>query len=240
MNPSFARLTTVELRKMVDTRAGFWLQLIVVALTLAAVVLVCIFAETDELVFRDLFALAITPASILLPVVGILLVSSEWSQRTALITFTLVPKRMRVMRAKVAAGLVMSLIVAALAFLVAVVANLTVGDEWTLGLAVFGQIVILITISILTGIAFGAAFLSSAPAIVLSFALPIAWSALGFIPWLNDAADWLDTARTTEPFTEHAATAQEWAQFGTSMALWLVLPLAIGLVRVARSEIRAA
>ena len=107
MNPSFPRLTGVELRKMVDTRAGFWLQLIVVVLTLAAVVLVCIFAPTDELVFRDLFALAITPASVLLPIVGILLVSSEWSQRTALITFTLVPKRMRVMGAKVAAGLVL-------------------------------------------------------------------------------------------------------------------------------------
>jgi ABC-2 type transport system ATP-binding protein len=29
MNPSFPRLAGVELRKMVDTRAGFWLQLIV-------------------------------------------------------------------------------------------------------------------------------------------------------------------------------------------------------------------
>ena len=39
-----------------------------------------IFAPTDEIVFRDFFALAITPASILVPIVGILLVSSEWSQ----------------------------------------------------------------------------------------------------------------------------------------------------------------
>jgi ABC-2 type transport system permease protein len=240
MNPTFARLTTVELRKMVNTRAGFWLQLIVALLTLAAVVLVCIFAETDELVFRDLFALAITPASILLPVVGILLVSSEWSQRTALITFTLVPRRLRVMRAKIAAGVALSLIVAAIAFAVAVVANVAVGDEWTLGAAVFGQICLLVVVSILTGIAFGAAFLSSAPAIVLSFALPLAWTALGFIPFLNDAAEWLDTARTTEPLTEHAATAHEWAQFAASMGLWLILPLAIGLWRVARSEIRSS
>ena len=40
--------------------------------------------------------------------------------------------------------------------------------------------------------------------------------------------------------TEHALSGQEWAQFGTSMALWLVLPLAIGLWRIARGEIRAA
>ena len=56
-----------------------------------------------------------------------------------------------------------------------------------MGFAVFGQIIFLLLVSILGGIAFGAAFLSSAPAIVLSFALPLAWSALGFIPWLDDA-----------------------------------------------------
>ena len=48
MNPSFPRLTGVELRKMVDTRAGFWLQLIVAVVTLAAIVIICIFADTDE------------------------------------------------------------------------------------------------------------------------------------------------------------------------------------------------
>ena len=121
-----------------------------------------------------MFALAIRPASILLPIVGILLVSSEWSQRTALITFTLVPKRMRVMSAKIAAGLVLGVIVLAIALVVAVVAILAVGGEWTLGPAVFGQIACSCLTAMLTGIAFGAAFLSSAPAIVLSFVLPLA------------------------------------------------------------------
>ena len=51
MNPavSFPRLTFVELRKMVDTRAGFWLQLTTAVFTLAIVILFCIFGETDEL-----------------------------------------------------------------------------------------------------------------------------------------------------------------------------------------------
>ncbi len=107
MTVSFPRLTLVELRKMVDTRAGFWLQLLVAVLTLAAVVVVCIVADADEATFQDLFTVAMTPGAVLLPIIGILLVSSEWSQRTALITFTLVPRRMRVMGAKVAAGLVL-------------------------------------------------------------------------------------------------------------------------------------
>ena len=94
-----------------------------------------------------------------------------------------------------------------IAFVVAAVAILAVGGEWTLGLGVFGQIALLCLISILTGVAFGAAFLSSAPAIVLYFALPLAWGALGTIPFLNDAAQWLDTSRTTEPMTERLLSA---------------------------------
>jgi ABC-2 type transport system permease protein len=240
MTVSFPRLTLVELRKMVDTRAGFWLQLATALLTLVILTLFCIFAETEDLILRDAFALAALPGMILLPIIGILLVSSEWSQRTALITFTLVPKRMRVMSAKIAASLVLGAIVLVIAFVVAVVAIFAVGGEWTLGIGVFGQIALLCVTAILTGVAFGAAFMSSAPAIVLYFALPIAWSALGSIPFLNDAAQWLDTTRTTDPMTERLLSGEEWLQFASSQALWLALPLAIGLWRIAKGEIRAS
>ena len=240
MNPTFPRLTLVELRKMVDTRAGLWLQAIVGALTLIVVTLFCIFGKTEELIFRDMFALAVFPASLLLPIVGILLVTSEWTQRTALITFTLVPRRMRVMSAKLAAGVVLGLVAVVVALAVAVVGILAVSGQWTMGIAVFAQIVLLAVTSLLSGVAWGAAFLSSAPAIVLYFVLPAAWAALGSIPFLNHAADWLDTTRTTAPMTERTISAHEWLQFGTSYLVWLVLPLAIGLYRIARGEIRAA
>jgi ABC-type transport system involved in multi-copper enzyme maturation permease subunit len=240
MNPSFGRLTLVELRKMVDTRAGFWLQVAVAVITLAAVVVVCIVADTDEVSFQDLFTIAMTPGAVLLPIVGILLVSSEWSQRTALITFTLVPRRMRVMSAKVAAGLALGVILLVLSLLIAAVATVAIGGEWTLGADIFGQIALLVLTSMVTGIAFGALFLSSAPAIVLSFVLPLGWAALASIRFLNDAGEWLDTTRTTEPLTERALDSTEWAQLGTSLLLWLVLPLVIGLFRISRGEIRAA
>jgi ABC-2 type transport system permease protein len=238
--PSFARLTLVELRKMVDTRAGVWLQLVAAVLTLAVVTLICVFGEPEDLILRDMFALAITPASILLPVVGILLVTSEWTQRTALISFALVPRRMRLMAAKSAASLVLGAVVLVLALIVAAVAVLIVGNSLSIEAGVFLQIALLCVTAVFTGIAFGALFLNSAPAIVLYFAAPIAWAALGSISFLNDAADWLDTARTTAPMTERALSAQEWAQLGTSMLLWVGVPLAIGLWRIARGEIRAS
>jgi ABC-2 type transport system permease protein len=74
---------------------------------------------------------------------------------------------------------------------------------------------------------------------VLYFALPLAWGALGTFPFLNDAAQWLDTSRTTEHMTERLMSGEEWLQFASSQALWLALPLAIGLWRIAKGEIRA-
>ena len=58
------------------------------------------FASESELTY-DSFAGAIgVPMTILLPVVAILSVTGEWSQRAGLTTFTLVPHRGRVIRAK--------------------------------------------------------------------------------------------------------------------------------------------
>ena len=63
------------------------------------------------------------PASVLLPIVGILLVSSEWSQRTGMVTFALVPRRGRVIAAKLLASVVLSLVALALCIVVAVVGH---------------------------------------------------------------------------------------------------------------------
>jgi hypothetical protein len=61
-----------------------------------------------SIIFRP--DLAVQPATVLLPIVGILPVSSEWSQRTALITFTLVPRPMQVLVAKLVAGPALALV----------------------------------------------------------------------------------------------------------------------------------
>ena len=114
-----------------------------------------------------------------------------------------------------------------------------IGGEWSLGAAMLGQIVVLVLTSMIIGIAFGALFLSSAPAIVLSFVLPLAWAALGSLSFLTDAAEWLDTTRTTSPIFERTLDGTEWAQLGTSLALWMLLPLLIGAWRIVKGEIRA-
>ncbi|HEY2053337.1 MAG TPA: hypothetical protein VGH14_05310 [Solirubrobacterales bacterium] len=239
--PGLARLTKVELRKMVDTRSGFWLLLAVVGLTVLAVVITAIWGHEEDKTLIHILSNALQPAGILLPVVGILLVSSEWSQRTALVSFALVPERTRLLIAKVFAGVLLALVATVIALVLAVlgtaVASTDVQHVWSLPLGLLGQDFFYVVTAMLIGIAFGAALQSSAPGIVLYFALPIAFAALGSIHALHGIVEWISTAEALESATTEVMTGHQWAQGLVALALWMGIPLTIGLWRLTRRDV---
>jgi ABC-2 type transport system permease protein len=49
----------------------------------------------------------------------------------------------------------------------------------------------------------------------------------------------VDYARALGQVTEHVMSATQWAQAGTALALWMLLPLLIGIWRITRSEVAA-
>lgn len=239
--PSLFRLTGVELRKMVDTRAGFWLLASIVLLTIALVV-ARPFIDNAALSLQGFFADSSQVAQTFLPVVGILLVTSEWSQRTSLITFALVPQRARVLAAKLSAGVILA--AAAWVVILAIAAVGTAfagGDElgatWSLPGWLIGQSALYLALLMLIGVGFGALLQSPAPAIVLYFLVPLGFAAFGAIPALHGVAGWLDGTQTLEPLMNEAMGAGEWARAGTTLALWMALPILAGLWRITRSEI---
>ncbi|MCW2984384.1 MAG: hypothetical protein JWR63_1954 [Conexibacter sp.] len=241
--PSLARLTRVELRKMYDTRAGFWLLLSGLLLTLATVVISALTGHSGDHTLSNLLDNSVQALNVLLPIVGILLVTSEWSQRTALLTFTLVPQRGRVLAAKVSASIVLAVVafLAALALSAAGTALNPSGFDgtWSVDGGVLAQTALFTVISMLIGVALGSAILVSAPAIVASFVLPLALSAIThLISGLNGVANWLDQGDTLTALTDHPLGGEEWAHIGTTLLLWLALPLAIGMWRFVRGEIR--
>jgi ABC-type transport system involved in multi-copper enzyme maturation permease subunit len=239
--PSLARLTRVELRKMVDTRSGFWLQLAVVGLTILAVVITVLAGHEDDKNFLQILSNALVPAGTLLPVVGILLVSSEWSQRTALVSFSLVPNRSRLIGAKVLAGIVLALIAVVLAVVFAAIATAVGGSSephiWSLPAGLLFQDIVYVVTAMVIGIGFGAALQSSAPAIVLYFALPIALGALGSIHAIESVMEWLNIAQSTESFTTEIFSGHQWGQILVTLVLWMVLPLAFGLWRITKRDL---
>ena len=239
--PGLGRLVAVELRKMVNTRAGFWLQVATVAITVLVVIVRSAVGDAADHTFASVLSVGLQPAAVLLPVVGILLVTSEWSQRTGMITFALVPVRSRVLGAKLIASLLLA--VAMLVMSVAVVAagvlaaSPGVEGTWSDAAPLIGQSAVYLTTGMVIGVAFGAILLASTPAIVLRFALPTAWMAVVSLPLLSGVAPWVDNARALGQMTVEVMSATQWAHVGTALVLWMLLPLAVGTWRITRREV---
>lgn len=243
--PPVTRLVAVELRKTVDTRAGRWL-LAIIALAAIAMTTVHLFvAKAPGLTFAGFFSSAMLPMGMLLPVLGILAFTSEWSQRTALTTFTLVPLRGRVVTAKLIAVSVLG-VLSVVAGRIFAAAGMLAADllgkatpEWALEARETGEAVVFQLGNVLMGAAFGVLLLSSAAALVLFYLLPTLWAVLGqTVSALRDPAKWLDTSQTLNALLAPGALGgQGWAHLGTSLGVWLLLPLVLGLVRVLRREV---
>ncbi|MGI8712552.1 MAG: ABC transporter permease [Solirubrobacteraceae bacterium] len=240
--PDGARLTAVELRKMLDTRAGFWLPLGIAAITAITGIVTMLSGTAPDHTFRHVLDNALLPEGLLLPVMGVLLVTGEWSQRTALTTFTLVPGRSRVLGAKLGAAVIVSVVALALGLAVSAIA-VAVGSggsagTWSLAPVMIPQAFAYLATAMITGVAFGAAVMISAPAIVAYLILPTAWNALaGGVHALHHVATWLDSSRSLAPLTSHPLSATEWAHALATLAVWMVLPLLVGWWRLLRHDV---
>ena len=240
----FTRLIHVELRKMLDTRAGRWL-LIGIGAIIAVALTIMFFNEGGEHAFGEYLQATTMPMAIILPVVGILAVTSEWSQRTALVTFGLEPRRPRVAWSKTVAALLVGVAAFALSLALAAIAHQAaisfrgITGDWSIdGLVLLGAGGYVL-LGMAQGLAFGMLLKNTPAAIVLFFVLPTAWSILGsMVSWLGDAAVWLDMNQTMQPLFEGSLTGEQWAHLGTSVAVWVVLPLAVGIWRLSRSEVK--
>lgn len=240
---SLPTLVGVELRKSVDTRAGRWLLIITGLLAVAFVTIFLFVGDAKDRNWNTFFTGTLYPVALLVPVIGVLSVTSEWSQRTKLVTFALVPSRLRIVSAKTLAGVVLAVTSVAVCLVVSALGNLVVratghGDgSWHLPLSLIGQALVYEILSILGGQAFGWLFMNSAVAIVLLFLLPIVWSILtGLISGLHSAAPWLDTGQAYNALTDTGMGARDWGRVATSTGVWVVVPYVIGLVRLNRQE----
>lgn len=242
-----SRLLRVELRKLVDTRSGRWL-LIVIGLVTAVVVTITLFAAPAESLTFDTFVNAAgVPQAILLPILGILTVTSEWGQRTGLVTFTLEPRRGRVVVAKLLAVIVLGLLALALALALAAVGNLLGqalqdGDgSWAFGGEGLRDVLVLQLVGVVQGLAYGMLIMNGAGAIVFYFALPTVWGFLtATVEFFRRLGGWIDLNTTQVPLQGHEMTGSAWSRLAVSVLVWVALPLVLGWFRLLRRELKSA
>lgn len=241
----FLRLVRVESRKLVDTRGGRAMLAVIVLVTAAVIVLLLLTSDPAELTFANLAFAAALPQGVLLPVLGVLSATNEWSQRSAMVTFALEPRRVRVAAAKLVGAVLVGLLAVPTALVVAAAANLAGllwldgNGSWALQGAVLGGATVVQVIGVVQGVAFGLAVMHSAAAIVSLFVLPLVAAMLSMLVdgWQR-VAPWLDLASSTTPLLGGAMRGSGWAHLATACGVWVLLPLLIGLLRLVRREVK--
>jgi ABC-2 type transport system permease protein len=239
----------VELRKMFDTRSGFWLMASIVITSVLATGALILFAPDDALTFGNFAAAIGAPMTVILPIIGLLAVTSEWSQRSGLTTFTLVPHRGRVLGAKflasIAVGVVAMVIALVVGTLGTLVGSLVTGQDpvWNATVGEFLLIVLGSVLGMLFGFTLGVVIRNSAGAIVGYFVYTLVLPPLlGLLAmnqqWFADLQPWVDYNFAPTALFEGSLTGEQWQQLAVAGTLWFLVPLAIGLAVVRRAEVK--
>lgn len=228
---------------MADTRAGAALLGLTLLIAVVMLFVLAFAAKAEEQTLSYFLRTTIQPTGALVPVVGILAATSEWSQRTALSTFTLVPQRGRIAAAKGGAIVLLAILLTAFCLFTSVVGNAIAAGRggngsWDITSAVLGQVLLSQLINILMGLAFGLVLMSSPLAIVSYYLVPTVLQILGgTISSITKPLRWVDTSALQKLSNEHV-TNGDWARIATTAAIWVLVPLVAGLIRLARREIK--
>lgn len=243
-------LVSVETRKVFNTRAGRWLTISIVGLVLLVVGIGALAFPEDAQDYVSMLGLSGGVLGYFLPILMIMLVTSEWGQRTGLATFTLEPRRPRVIGAKIVAGLGLAVVVLAIGAVIAamgVALSPANGGEavWNLGLTEVRSFLLSSLVSVLVGFALAMLLRNSAAAIVAYFVytliLPTVAVALGgLVDDFDKIAPWVEFNTAQMPLFagDYSVTGQEWAQIAVSGTIWLVIPFALGLLRLVKAEVK--
>ncbi|MFI5427750.1 ABC transporter permease [Aeromicrobium sp. UC242_57] len=245
----FTRLMAVELRKCFDTRAGFWLMASIGIVALLATVAVLLWAPDSEQTYSTFATTLGFPMTIILPMVAVLSVTSEWTQRSGLTTFTLVPRRGRVIGAKAAVAVGIAIVSMLLAALIGVggtiigSAILGIDPSWDIGVVDLTNIVIGQVLGMLVGFMLGVVIRAAAPAIVAyfvyAFVLPTLTELLASTQdWFDEVRPWVDFNYAQSALFNGSLSATEWSHLAVTGAVWLAAPLALGLWSLMRSEVK--
>jgi hypothetical protein len=239
----FSRLLRVELGKTVGTRAARWLLAASVLAIVGGLAVALVFAHDIRQSRASYLSAAALGLTRVTPILLLMALTGEWSQRTAMVTFTQEPRRGRVLAAKALVGTGLAVLLAVLGCLAAQAAVLGAraggrdvsadfGRDWP---RIVGFLVFVVLIS-LVGMAFGALVHNTAAAIVAFFALG-GLANLFSIGALRGIGHWVNTGQTYGWILEGRWSGHG-AQMVVSSLLWIGLPLALGARRTLRREVR--
>jgi ABC-2 type transport system permease protein len=190
------------------------------------------------------------PMSVILPIIAVLSITGEWSQRSGLATFTLVPRRGRVLLGKAIGAAIVAAAATVVTFAVGAIGNV-VGSAlagtpavWDLDTADVGRFTLGTLLMVFVGFGIGALVRNSPGAIVAymiyAFVAPGLLAFLAFNQaWFRDARPWVDFKHDQDALLQGGSlTGEQWAQLAVTSVVWVVLPPSVAVVRLLRTEVK--
>ena len=234
-------LTGVEIRKMVDTRSGLAVLGTTLAIAVLAIGWKLLHVNDGPPSWSD-YSGFLPAVGMAVAMIGLLGMTAEWTQRTALTTFTLSPRRGRVLAAKFAASILLALAAIAVVFLL-ILGGVALGgaisgqatDYSGLGRGISGYLVISV-LEVTMAAGFGALSAQTAVAVGAYFVAPTIWAAVA-PSLLGDRSPWFDIFSAFDRLSSGHPGSQL-AQSLTAVAIWIVLPTTVGVIRSLRREVK--
>ena len=243
------RIVAVELRKSFDTRAGFWLLVSVAGVSLLTTGAVIAWGPDEDFTYATFTTTIAFPMSVILPIIAALAVTAEWTQRSGLTTFTIVPHRSRIMAAKAIGLALVAVPATALAFIVGaggnVIASWISGNDtvWDQDLVSVPYVLLSLTLTLAMGLVCGTLIRNSAGAIVaffiFSFVIPPLLGLLAMTQdWFHDLQPWVDLDYQLTALLRGSFDTEQWSQLVATTGIWLILPAVVGMWALVRSEVK--
>ncbi|MFC0672364.1 ABC transporter permease [Brachybacterium hainanense] len=239
----------LDLRQLLDTRGGTVLTVLALASGIGAALLSAflqpVFTDGAPVLLYGTLVVMALPLGIALPVLGSVMVASDWSSSSIQTTFLQRPRRGAVLASKLLAALILGAVVIAAGLLASIAATAAAGavtgagaDYSQAGTTILAQIMYLLG-TLAFGTAMGTLLQSTPLALVASLAVPFAVTVAGGLTMLLDSElvtrliAVLDLSQATAAIADGSVRPENVG----AVALLVLAPLVAGTLRWNRREI---
>ncbi len=234
-NLKFSKLVKSEFRKTFDTTTSKTIIGVIIFLTICMFVL-SIFRYKEATVWTSPFVMLSNPSVTLLPIIFILLVCEEFTKGTALITYTFVPDRKKVILAKLSVLMITFSLIIVVLMLLTLISSIVSSSmnnyliDWNVSFISLFKLILPLLINLLFGFSIAVFTKESTIALGMYFVIPPITVLATQLTNIGKFFKWISLEHSSSLFIG-GATGVNTLQFICSAVFWVLVPLLLGIYR---------
>lgn len=234
-------IVKAETRKATDTRVSRITLTTLVLFTIAmSVVGIFNFEIMDS--WTGTFSTISSPACTILPIIFIFLLCEEWTHGTALVTYTFIPQRNKVILAKFFVLITFFIGTVIILYVLSAITSI-IASNFDIGLIYWSEpissiffLMMPLLVNMLFGFSVAILIHETSFAIALYFIIPPATVIAAQLPIIGPYAKWISLEHSSSIFIAGASGVTT-AQYICSLFVWILIPCIIGIIRNIKEDL---